>query len=674
MDLVRTSLAEDDATCLRGLAIPVLTTREPLSLYKIASQSEGVRVDGENVAFEGNYIPYYHPNSTEIHVVDLKAQIPSQTQNVIGRLNDGQPSTRCLDEYFTLGSLCPGPPPHTFNPESSIEQNYGPQQIDLVYAYVNGSDPLHQYYHHKAKKMGGASDSVLVAPRNKGPNILREFDELRFSLRSVLKHFRGSAKGVTVVASEYPFPGCRSSSEAGNWTLGQLPQWLDTSKGATSWMDGGIGLRMVHHSTAFGASYNSELPIFNSLAIESRLASLPDISDTFVYMNDDIFFNRPLQTYDFYRPYQRFGSRSRPYLTHTAKTLSQRILGEIASIWSEELGRTAKHQFRAVHRRDDNVEYDVSTTYLMTHYTVERWREALLWSFIVGRIGGDDDEWGQEQTNRVSQELGTKLDGDGPTTVMRGWRETLLKIGNEGIMTGEATKILFSSFDGYPYSNMGRSGFDQLPDFGADDAKRARHLANRCRLERSCFEVGRSPTASNIFKNVAFRLPSCGDCIIGALVTKSGALGLSAFLPDLERRFPARSSEPNMEASPSGVARLPMGRNWETRDFTLSGVRVGNHEGGEDSGISVREWVTRAIYRYRFAIGATKAAFVRLETPIQANGALNRVDGLDGEEDDPALVCMNDDVRWQPDVVKEALQSWMRKKWSRPAAWEVFQQ
>lgn len=227
---------------------------------------------------EGHYVPYCHANSTEADSVDLTAPTPYREQYSTLQPDQKLPTFGCLEDYFALGSPCPGPP-HAFDPGSDIGQNDDREQMDLVYAYVNGSDPLHQYHHRKAKQAQATPDSVLVAPQSKGFNILREFDELRFSVRSVLEHFRGSAKGVTVVASEYPFPGCDDSGGAGNWTLGQVPQWLDTSVGGSSWVNNGVGLRVIHHSTAFGASYDPKQPVFNSLAIESKLGSLTDISD-----------------------------------------------------------------------------------------------------------------------------------------------------------------------------------------------------------------------------------------------------------------------------------------------------------------------------------------------------------------------------------------------------------
>ncbi|KAG9032353.1 hypothetical protein FRB95_001535 [Tulasnella sp. JGI-2019a] len=697
LDVVRSSLADDDDTCVRNLTPPLLSTDRGLSLYEIHHTIRVGNGDPEgNKAFEGRYVAHYHSNSTS------SRQRPPQQ---LPSLNDAALWVSCLEAYLAVGLPCPKLPEHnTPGTWPATTRGTGQQRIDLVYAYVNGSDPLHHHYHRRAKQLQATPDYALVAPQNKGSNILREFDELRYSLRSVLENFRGSAGRVTVISSQYPFPGCDHNSTAGDWTLGQLPQWLDTSGGESIWNDNDVNLRVIHHSTAFGASYNPKRPIFNSLAIESTLTSLSGISDHFIYMNDDVFFNRPLKLYDFYRPYvgpifrmqsdllvtpqrprdgewasliytnelldRRFGTRSRPYLTHTAKALSKPMLEEIASIWSDELGRTAAHQFRAAHgRRDEEVEDDVSTTFLMTHYVIERWREALLWSFIVGRLGGDEDEWGEVQESRAWEELGGGSEEDTTIIIIRGKRETIEKMADEEEAAGEATKILFSSFDGYPYTNMGRTGFDQFPDFAADDATRSRRLATRCRLAQSCLSLGGSALASDVFKNVAFSVPSCGDCIISALVTKSGSLGLSAFLPDGNRKFHPRRGSP----SSTSVVRLPTGKEWRTIDFSLRSALEGLSESEQRSEVSVREWAIRAMYRYRFAIGATKAMFVRLDTPIQVKVTLDRMDSMSGEDNEPALLCINDDVRWQPEAVRDMLQVWMSRKWGQRAEWEMPQ-
>lgn len=42
----------------------------------------------------------------------------------------------------------------------------------------------------------------------------------------------------------------------------------------------------------------------------------------------------------------------------------------------------------------------------LSHYVIERWREGLLWSFIVGRIGGIDDSWGEREAAQAWAEIG----------------------------------------------------------------------------------------------------------------------------------------------------------------------------------------------------------------------------------------------------------------------------
>lgn len=212
--------------------------------------------------------------------------------------------------------------------------------------------------------------------------------------------------------------------------------------------------------------------------------------------------------------------------------------------------------------------------------------------------------------------------------------------------------------------------------------------------------------------------------VVSALVMRSGETGLSAFLPDPSRRFPTRLSrggqtppkrrqQRDTAAEAAGgdydlLARLPVAKRWETADFTLRGIAA------QVGSVSVRHWVLQAIYRYRFAIGGfildtfaagvasccavaspwlpvgvkqanslflrtnsvtrvgtTSSKFARLETPVQSNSTLLKLDDLSGTIDDPALICINDDVRWEPEKIQELLQGWMGRRWRRQAAWEV---
>lgn len=104
----------------------------------------------------------------------------------------------------------------------------------------------------------------------------------------------------------------------------------------------------------------------------------------------------------------RFGNRGRPYIAHAPKLFSGPLLFEMGrGMWRAAWENTARRIFRGMNLDfwDDNDGSgdgkskqsgdDVHTGYLFGNYVVERWREALLWSWVVGKIGGTgtEDSW-----------------------------------------------------------------------------------------------------------------------------------------------------------------------------------------------------------------------------------------------------------------------------------------
>jgi hypothetical protein len=77
---------------------------------------------------------------------------------------------------------------------------------------------------------------------------------------------------------------------------------------------------------------------------------------------------------------QRFGSRPRPYPYHMAKTISFPILHELTTMFNLSITETSTHAFR-----DVAAEPDLYVMFMHATFLVERWREALLWSFVVAR-------------------------------------------------------------------------------------------------------------------------------------------------------------------------------------------------------------------------------------------------------------------------------------------------
>ena len=119
----------------------------------------------------------------------------------------------------------------------------------------------------------------------------------------------------------------------------------------------------------------------------------------------------------------RFGRRHRPYIQHEAKSISFAILQEMALVWPEAIARTGTHSFRETEDGDG----DFYQTFMFTHFLVERSREALLWTWVVGRVGGTDDSWGEREAARAWAEIGGARDGDGRNEVQveSGLRDTL---------------------------------------------------------------------------------------------------------------------------------------------------------------------------------------------------------------------------------------------------------
>ena len=129
--------------------------------------------------------------------------------------------------------------------------------IDLVYTWVDGSDP--EWQRRRAEVSGtpyhpeAASDARYISR-----------DELRYSLRSV-HMFAPWVRKIYIVTDD------------------QVPAWLDTRR---------ANIQMVSHKEIFSDS--SALPTFSSRAIESQLHHIDGLSEHFLYLNDDMFFARPV--------------------------------------------------------------------------------------------------------------------------------------------------------------------------------------------------------------------------------------------------------------------------------------------------------------------------------------------------------------------------------------------
>ena len=132
--------------------------------------------------------------------------------------------------------------------------------IDVVYMWVDGSDPRWQARKRAALRENGITSDATAASEER----FRESGELKYSLRSVERHMPWVRRIFLV-------------------TDRQTPAWLSENS---------VRLEIVDHKQLFGKS--GRLPSFNSHAIGARLHHIPGLSEHYLHFNDDFFVGRDL--------------------------------------------------------------------------------------------------------------------------------------------------------------------------------------------------------------------------------------------------------------------------------------------------------------------------------------------------------------------------------------------
>lgn len=136
------------------------------------------------------------------------------------------------------------------------------EPIDFVYTWVDGSDPAWRTKRDAYRDGSGTTDAQIKSR-------FESHDELRYSLRSV-EMFANWYNHLYLV------------------TDSQIPSWLNSEHPRVT---------IVDHRDIFTID---ELPVFNSHAIESRLHRIPNLSERFIYLNDDVFFGGIVYPENFY--------------------------------------------------------------------------------------------------------------------------------------------------------------------------------------------------------------------------------------------------------------------------------------------------------------------------------------------------------------------------------------
>ncbi|CEA09509.1 Capsular polysaccharide phosphotransferase SacB [Arthrobacter saudimassiliensis] len=231
--------------------------------------------------------------------------------------------------------------------------------VDLVFSWVDGSSP--EFQAARAARMKNA----VVGEGDDHEARYRQINELKYALRSVYM-FAPWIRRI-FIATDSP-----------------APAWLAEHPSVT----------LVPAAEHFKDP--SVLPTHNSQAVESQLQHIPDLSEHFLYSNDDMFFGRPVGPDMFFSPggitkfieastriglgandpersgfenaarvnrrllWERFGRITTRHLEHCAAPLRRSVLLEMEAVFPDEFAATAASTFRA----QDNI----SVTNSLYHY------------------------------------------------------------------------------------------------------------------------------------------------------------------------------------------------------------------------------------------------------------------------------------------------------------------
>ena len=186
-------------------------------------------------------------------------------------------------------------------------------RIDILWTYVNSSDPIWQNEYKKY-----FSEMKL--------NRFREFNNLRFSMRSVFKNLPFAKHWWLLLSGPSQIPTFLNIKKVDekNYVL------LDNEKNIIK----NLFIHIVFHQDIF--PNKNFLPTFNSNAIEASLAFIKNISECFIYLNDDFFIKEKLPPNFFIKKNGKINVFKKPYfapnlngqnfdntITHTNEMLSE---------------------------------------------------------------------------------------------------------------------------------------------------------------------------------------------------------------------------------------------------------------------------------------------------------------------------------------------------------------
>lgn len=180
--------------------------------------------------------------------------------------------------------------------------------VDVVYTWVDGTDSAWLARKRQAVEQSSGEDLTEEAAADMR---FIDHDELRYSLRSI-ERYAPWIRHIWIVTDR------------------QRPAWLDTEHPK---------ITMVDHADI--APEGTELPTFNSHAIEANLHRISGLSEHFLYFNDDVFLSSPVGPDLFFSP----NGIAHMYLSKALVAPGDPVAGEPAS---DSAGKNARRMVMEV--------------------------------------------------------------------------------------------------------------------------------------------------------------------------------------------------------------------------------------------------------------------------------------------------------------------------------------
>lgn len=233
-------------------------------------------------------------------------------------------------------------------------------KIDIVYTWVNGSDPeWNKKRIEKAKLVGN------ILPESNHSARFKDNHELKFSLRSI-HQFAPWINNIFIV------------------TDNQIPDWLNISHPK---------IKIIDHKDIFNDK--TCLPTFSARGIESQIHHIEELSEHFIYFNDDMFL----------------GNNTSPQHFFTKNGSPRIFVSEIIPIPNKKSFDISK---RSASKRNDHQHAIVNTRKAIkskynqsVYYNIRHGAKALLKSqlFIIENQFKDELEKTSRNSFRTEQDI-----------------------------------------------------------------------------------------------------------------------------------------------------------------------------------------------------------------------------------------------------------------------------